>query len=134
MRNLKKSGRQAVRNPSLNPSIDSPHFQKKDSSFQKKFMSICDLFQSRANESPNSIAVTFHDKKLTYSQLDEKSTQLAIFLRNQGIKPGVVVGLSLRKSEDLIVGIIGIFKAGGIYLPLDPSYPEERLKYMVDDA
>ena len=98
------------------------------------FVNICDLYLSQVQKSPYAIAVIFGTKRLTHSELDKRSTQLANFLRKQGVKPGVVVGLSILKNEDLIIGIIGILKAGGIYLPLDPSYPEERLKYMIDDA
>lgn len=134
MQGSKKSDQQVVKDHSVNPSIDSPYYQKKDIRFHKKFVSICDLFQSQAKNSPNSIAIVSGNKKLTYSELDEKSTLLAKFLRKQGVKPGVAIGLSLLKNEDFIVGIIGILKAGAIYLPLNPDYPEERLKYMVEDA
>jgi amino acid adenylation domain-containing protein len=134
MQNLKNSDQQVIKDRLLNPSVDSLFSQKKDTKLQKNFASICDLFQSQAQKTPNSIAIIFGNQQLTYCELDEKSTQLAKFLRKQGIKQGVTVGLSLLKNEDLIISIIGILKAGGIYLPLDPSYPEERLKYMIDDA
>ncbi len=98
------------------------------------FQSICDLLEDQAKKSPQSTALIFEGLKLSYFDLHEKSDALAHYLCRQGVKPGVVIGLSLPKNENLIIGILGIFKAGGVYLPLDPDYPKERLRYMIDDA
>jgi len=134
MLNLKNLNQQAI-NPNVsNRSLDIPCFQKDGLQGQKKFKSICDLFEDRVQISPNSIAVIFEGARLSYFNLNKKSNELACYLRSQGVKPGVVVGLSLSKNENLIIGIMGILKTGGTYLPLDPDYPEERLKYMMDDA
>src|SRR5579872_3310781 len=102
--------------------------------YRKRFKNICDLFEAQSHLSPTTAAVIFKHKKLSYFDLNKKSDELASYLRRQGVKPGVVVGLSLSKNENLIISILGILKSGGTYLPLDMDYPRERLKYMIEDA
>ena len=67
-------------------------------------------------------------------ELDRRSNQLAHHLRALGVGRELVVGLCMERSLELVVGLLGILKAGGAYLPLDPSYPPQRLAYMMDDA
>ena len=93
---------------------------------------IHELFEGRAATAPNATAVVFEGKRLTYSELDLRANQLARYLRSVGVVPEVVVGISLERSLDMILGLLGILKAGGAYLPLDPSYPKDRLKLMLD--
>ena len=76
----------------------------------------------------------FEEEALTYGQRDARSSQLAHHLRGLGIGPEVVVGLCLERSVEMLVGLLGILKAGGAYLPLDPSYPPERLSFMLADT
>jgi amino acid adenylation domain-containing protein len=71
---------------------------------------------------------------MTYAELNQRADQLAQQLRALGVGPEVLVGLSIERSLELVIGILGILKAGGAYLPLDPSYPPERLQFMIDDA
>ena len=93
-----------------------------------------DLFAAQARMRPCAIAVSLGEQRLTYAELDEQTNQLAHYLRDRGVGPDVVVGLCVERSLEMVVGILGILKAGGGYLPLDPEYPEERLAYMVADA
>ena len=73
-------------------------------------------------------------QELSYLELDDQSTKLALFLRSQGVSPEQVVGVRMERSTETIVAFLAILKAGGVYLPLDPSYPAERLEYMISDA
>src|SRR5262245_51880142 len=92
------------------------------------------LFAAQAGKTPDAIAVVFADARLSYGELEARSNQLAQHLRAQGVGAETVVGLCLERSPALLVGLIGILKAGGAYLPLDPSYPAERLAFMLQDA
>ena len=78
--------------------------------------------------------MVFEDASLTYGELNARANQLAHHLQTSGVGPEVVVGLCVERSLEMIVGLIGILKAGGAYLPLDPSYPQDRLAFMLDDA
>ena len=78
--------------------------------------------------------MVFEEQSLSYAQLDARSNQLAHHLRELGVGPETVVGLCVERSLEMVVGLIGILKAGGAYLPLDPSYPPERLAFMLEDA
>ncbi|MED4404214.1 non-ribosomal peptide synthetase, partial [Metabacillus fastidiosus] len=92
------------------------------------------LFQEQVERSPENIAVVFEDKKLTYWELNEKSNQLAALLREKGVKPNTIVGIMVERSLEMIVGMLGILKAGGAYLPIDPDFPDDRIKYMLVDS
>src|SRR6185295_18822197 len=81
-----------------------------------------------------AIAVEMGEMSLTYAELDARSTALARYLAMFGVGPEVRVGLCLERSLDLVVGLIAVQKAGGAYLPLDPSYPIDRLAGMIEDA
>ena len=93
-----------------------------------------ELFAAQVARTPDAVAAVFEEEALTYGQLDARSSQLAHHLRGLGIGPEVVVGLCLERSVEMLVGLLGILKAGGAYLPLDPSYPPERLSFMLADA
>ncbi|WP_164003095.1 condensation domain-containing protein, partial [Pyxidicoccus caerfyrddinensis] len=88
---------------------------------------IHELFEAQAERTPDAVAVVFEDQRLTYRELDQRANQLGHHLRSLGVGPEVLVGLCVERSLELVVGLLGILKAGGAYLPLDPSYPEERL-------
>ncbi|QSQ14838.1 non-ribosomal peptide synthetase [Myxococcus landrumensis] len=89
------------------------------------------LFEAQAARTPDAVAVRFEDESLTYGELNEKANRLARHLRRGGVGPDVLVGLCVRRSLDLVVGVLGILKSGGAYVPLDPSYPRERLEWML---
>ena len=80
------------------------------------------------------MAVVFEDQQLTYAQLNARANQLAHHLQTLGVGPDVLVGICVERSLEMVVGILGILKAGGAYLPLDPTYPPERLAFMLEDA
>lgn len=83
---------------------------------------------------PDATAVTFRGTSLTYGQLDARANQLAHLLAEHGIGPESRVGLCLDRSVDLVVVMLGVLKAGGAFVPLDPAYPEDRLDFMSRDA
>ncbi|MEM9217768.1 MAG: amino acid adenylation domain-containing protein [Cyanobacteria bacterium P01_F01_bin.150] len=92
------------------------------------------LFEEQAKRTPEAIAVTFNDQSLTYRDLNQRANQLAHYLQEHGIGPNVLVGICMERSLEMLVGLMGVFKAGGAYLPLDPHYPKDRLSYMLSDA
>ena len=95
---------------------------------------IHDLIQEQAKRTPEAIAVRFEEESLTYAELDDRADELAKILIVQGVKPGTLVGLFVNRSPDMLIGLLGVLKAGGAYLPLDPSFPSERLAFMLEDS
>lgn len=91
------------------------------------------LFEEQRQKTPGEIAVVFGDKKLTYSQLDEKSDNLAAAIVKQS-PASLIAGVSTARSIDTIVSVLAILKSGKAYLPLDPTYPQERLQQIVTDS
>ncbi|MBE9248417.1 amino acid adenylation domain-containing protein [Dolichospermum sp. LEGE 00240] len=91
-------------------------------------------FEELIERSPNAVAVVFEGKQLTYLELNQQANQLARYLQTLGIEPEVLVGICVERSLEMIVGILGVLKAGAAYVPLDPNYPQERLAYMVADS
>ncbi|MHB8065926.1 MAG: amino acid adenylation domain-containing protein, partial [Ruminiclostridium sp.] len=92
------------------------------------------LFEEQVEKTPDNIAVVFGKQQLTYRELNRKANQLATALRKKGVKAGTIVGIMLERSIEMIVGIMGILKSGGGYLPIDLEYPQERIKYMLSDS
>ena len=92
------------------------------------------LFEAQARRVPDKPAVEAGGTVLTYAELDRRATSLARWLRRQGVGPETVVGVQLRRSPEMIVALLGVLKAGGGYLPLDPGYPRERLDLMIQDS
>ncbi|RPJ23010.1 MAG: amino acid adenylation domain-containing protein, partial [Chloroflexi bacterium] len=95
---------------------------------------IHDLIQEQVQRTPNAIAVRFEEESLTYKELNKRAEAVAGTLRAYGIKPGTLVGLFVNRSLEILVGLLGVLKAGGAYLPLDPSFPSERLAFMLVDS
>jgi amino acid adenylation domain-containing protein len=91
-------------------------------------------FESRVAEFPDNIAVTYRDKTLSYSDLDRMANRLANYLSSIGVGPEVIVGISTQRSIEMVLGILGVMKAGGAYLPIDPSYPVDRVVFMMEDS
>jgi len=92
------------------------------------------VFGEQVKRTPEAVAVVFEDQQLTYGMLNRCADRLARQLRRLGVGPDVLVGLCAERSVELLIGILGILKAGGAYLPLDPSYPQERLEFMLQDS
>ena len=95
---------------------------------------IHELFEEQVEKTPDAVAVVFEDEQLTYRELNVRANQLAHYLHKLGVKPEVLVGICVERSPLMIVGLLGILKAGGAYIPLDPSYPKDRLSFMFQDA
>jgi amino acid adenylation domain-containing protein len=93
-----------------------------------------ELFEACAARAPDAIACELPGASLTYGALNARANQLARRLRKHGVARGARVGLCLDRSFDMLVGLIGVLKAGAAYVPLDPAYPLERLTYMASDA
>jgi amino acid adenylation domain-containing protein len=92
------------------------------------------LVEEQTERTPDAVAVVFENQSLTYAQLNQKANQLAHYLRELGVETETLIGLSVERSLDMIVALLGILKAGAAYLPLDPEYPPERLRFMVQDS
>lgn len=92
------------------------------------------LIKEQAQKTPHLPAVVFKNESLTYEELDRCSEYLAYQLQQMNVQKGDRVGISVMRSLDMIVAIVGTLKAGAVYVPLDPSYPKERLSYMINDA
>jgi amino acid adenylation domain-containing protein len=93
-----------------------------------------DLVADRAGQSPDSIAVVHGSRRLTFQELNERANQLADYLIERGVRKDTPVGICLKRSLELAVALLGVMKAGGACLPLDPDYPDERLAYMLEDS
>ena len=93
-----------------------------------------ELIDEQAARTPNNIAVIFEEQELTYAELDQRVNTLVSELRCRGVGPDVLVGVCMERSVELVVALLATLKAGGAYLPLDPGYPRERLRFMVEDA
>ncbi|MBD0337000.1 MAG: amino acid adenylation domain-containing protein, partial [Cyanobacteria bacterium Co-bin13] len=92
------------------------------------------LFEAQVRQSPGAIAVQFGDQQFTYEALNQGSNQLARYLQKAGVGPQTQVGICLERSVEAIAAMLAILKAGAAYVPLDPSYPPERLHFMLRDA
>jgi amino acid adenylation domain-containing protein len=92
------------------------------------------LFEAQTARTPDAVAVIFDRVSLSYRELNERANRLAHYLRGLGVRPEVAVGLCVERSAEMIVGLLAILKAGGTYVPIDPSAPLERLSYIFDDA
>ena len=92
------------------------------------------LIEDQSLRSPDAIAVAFESQSLTYSELDRRANQLARYLIKLGVRAGALIGISVDRSLEMMVGLLGIWKAGAAYLPLDPSYPADRLSFILGEA
>jgi len=99
-----------------------------------KNKTVHELFEKQVEKTPNNIALVFEDQKLTYKELNKKANSLAHYLRNKGIGRNDVVALRIDKSLEMIIGILAIMKAGGCYLPINLSYPQDRVNFMLKDS
>ena len=99
-----------------------------------KDKNIIQLWEEQVKKSPNNIAIVYDNQSMTYSQLDNKSTQLAHFLLNNQVQKGEIVPILMDKSLEMIVAILAILKVGAAFLPIDVQYPKKRISYMLRDS
>ncbi|WP_426577170.1 non-ribosomal peptide synthetase [Xenorhabdus stockiae] len=92
------------------------------------------LFEQQADHTPEAMALVYGDSQLTYDELNRRANQLAHYLIGLGVQPDDRIAICVERSPEMIVGLLGILKAGAAYVPLDPAYPAERLAYMLEDA
>jgi amino acid adenylation domain-containing protein/non-ribosomal peptide synthase protein (TIGR01720 family) len=92
------------------------------------------LFEQRVQQTPTAIAVVCKDEQLTYQELNHRANQLARYLQQEQIESPAIVGICVERSIDTIVSILAVWKVGAAYVPLDPTYPPERLQFMLADA
>ncbi|MBD2448701.1 non-ribosomal peptide synthase/polyketide synthase [Nostoc sp. FACHB-152] len=98
------------------------------------YKSIHQLFEEQVELTPDAVAVEFGNQQLTYSQLNCRANQLAHYLQSVGVKPDTLVGLCVERSLEMVIGLLGILKAGAAYVPLDPEYPSDRLSFILEDT
>ncbi|NEO31125.1 MAG: amino acid adenylation domain-containing protein [Symploca sp. SIO3C6] len=99
-----------------------------------KDICIHQLFEAQVEKTPDAVAVVFEDQQLTYRELNQQANQLAHYLKKLGAKPEVLVGICVERSLEMIIGLLGILKAGGAFVPIDPAYTQEDLAYMLSDS
>ncbi|MEM8510683.1 MAG: amino acid adenylation domain-containing protein, partial [Bacteroidota bacterium] len=95
---------------------------------------VVDLFAEQAKKTPEGTAIIFEGGTLNYRELDERSNQLAHFLIDKGVSVEELVGVCLERGPEMMVSLLGILKSGGAYIPIDPTYPETRINYLIKDA
>ena len=95
---------------------------------------IHELFEIQARKSPETVAVEFGGRHLTYAELDARSNELAAHLQSLGVAPNVLVAVCMDRSLELVIALLGILKSGGAYVPMDPTFPSERLRFMLEDS
>jgi amino acid adenylation domain-containing protein len=113
------------------------------STFYKKFLKIVhrqptgntliDLFEEQVIKNPDQLALVYKNEQLSYKQLDERSNQLAYYLRSRGVKEETLVPLFLERSMEMFIAILGILKAGGAFVPIDVNYPVQRIQFILED-
>ncbi|MFI0424909.1 amino acid adenylation domain-containing protein [Spongiactinospora sp. 9N601] len=92
------------------------------------------LIEDAADRWPDAVAVVFEDEEVTFAELDRRANRVAHRLRRMGVRPDQPVGICVERSVEMVVGLLGILKAGGAYLPIDPTYPRQRVAFMLGDA
>jgi non-ribosomal peptide synthetase component F len=93
-----------------------------------------ELFAEQVRRTPDATAFVFDDRELTYAELNARAETLALKLRANQLAPDVLVGVCVERSLEMMIALLAIHKAGGAYLPLDPTYPRERIAFMLQDS
>ena len=123
LRMMSEVEEQQILTQSCGPTLEFPHEQ-----------CVHEMFEAQVAKRPEASAAWFENQELTYSELNRRANQLAHFLRDIGVGPDVPVGICIERSLDMLVSILGVLKAGGCYVPLDPTYPADRLAFLVSDS
>src|SRR5262249_46698067 len=135
---------QIARNPSARYELESLltpaeqyclviEWNNTESQYQKDAC-VSQLFEEQVKIVPDATAVSFQDKSLTYEQLNACANQLAQYLYRLGVGPESLVGVYLARSLEMVIALLGVLKAGAAYMPLDPSYPQSRVVFMLEDS
>ena len=99
-----------------------------------KDKTIAELFEEQVEKTPSQVAIVFGSQKLTYKELNEKANSLANYIRERGIQRNDLVGIMVNRSLEMIIAILAVLKAGGAYIPIDPTYPKDRIDYMLKNS
>ncbi|KIO77620.1 hypothetical protein TH53_08200 [Pedobacter lusitanus] len=108
-------------------------FNQTFSAYEREY-SIISAFSEQVNKTPAAVALVFEGEELTYTELDEYTNQLAHYLIEQGITPGMLIPVSMDRSMEVMIAILAVLKAGAAYMPVDPAYPEERIRLMLAES
>jgi amino acid adenylation domain-containing protein len=92
------------------------------------------LFEAQVERTPHAVALVYENEEVTYAELNARANRLAHHLQDLGVGPEARVGLCVERGIEMVVAVLAVLKAGGAYMPLDPEYPEERLRYMLQDS
>ncbi len=93
-----------------------------------------ELFEQQVARDPDALAVVCKGRQLSYRELNQRANQVARYLRKRRVGPEILVGVCLERSLEMVIALLGVWKAGGAYIPLDPAYPQDRLSFMVGDT
>jgi amino acid adenylation domain-containing protein len=93
-----------------------------------------ELFEAQATRTPDAVALEFNGERLTYSELNRRSVQFAYRLQALGVGPNIPVAVYVERSLEMVIALLGVLKAGGAYLPVDLSFPQDRIEFMLEDA
>src|SRR5205085_12123605 len=92
------------------------------------------MVERQAEERPDGVAIVYEGNHLSYEEFNRRGNQLGNYLKRHGVGVEGRVGLYLERSREMMIAVLGVLTTGGAYVPLEPSYPQERLKYMVEEA
>ncbi len=99
-----------------------------------QFECLPQMFEAQVEMTPDAIALSKGQETLRYGELNTRANQLARYLRTLDVRPGVVAGICLERSFEMVIALMAVLKTGGTYVPLDPEYPRDRLRFMAEDA
>ncbi len=127
---------QQIAKLALLPDAERQWLEQVNTAPSDNFGTLCihQLFEAQVAKTPEAIAAVFENEQLTYAQLNNKANQLAHFLQHQGIDVQKRVGICIDRSLDMLIALLAILKVGGVYIPLDPSNPKQRLALLLEDA
>jgi len=122
--------------PLLTPAERQQLTAGSDTTVADEARSLCahELFERQVVRTPHAVAAVMGDRSLSYAELNARANRLAHYLRTLGVGPETLVGVCVERSLDLMMGLLAIWKAGGVYVPLDPGYPGKRLQFMLKDT
>ncbi|MDZ4786858.1 MAG: amino acid adenylation domain-containing protein, partial [bacterium] len=137
LKSILKSPNRAINEMEIVSESERNHLLNEFNDFKIDFpkdATIINLFEEQTAKSPLAIAAVFGKKKITYKELNERANQLANYLRDKGVETETLVAIYIERSIEMIVGILGILKSGGAYVPIDPEFPQERINFMLKDS